>query len=270
VDANALETTLSLAPVTPALFGVEGANTYLPAVSKRVFDLSDDERPWVLSRAGLFSTRYLSVAEGNASDVAASGKRTVETLPSIGYVLLEDTSALPRAYLAQPVCASGPLDSLLKVQGRLFTPGAEAVVECQGALPRGAGEVGHVLSLVSSPETVVVRLEASAPGVLVLNDAFYSGWRATVDGVATPLLAANHLVRAVFVQPGAHEVVFRYRTPGLLLGLVLTLLFLLGGGVASVSSRARRARTQPAAPFALALRGEETSPPTPLTGGSQQ
>jgi hypothetical protein len=238
VDRHALGAVLSLEPVTPALFGVDGANTYLPAGSTRVFDLSDDERAWVLRRAGLFSTRYLSVAQGNAADVAASGKRALETLPSFGYVLLEDPAALPRAYLARPLCVSGPAESLAAVKAHSFVPGVEVVVECTVPLTAAGTPSGEVLSLISTPERVALKVRASAPGVVVLNDAFYSGWRASVDGADAPILAANHAVRAVAIAAGVHEVVFSYRTPGLWLGLGLTLLFLLVAATLALAKRA--------------------------------
>jgi len=230
-DRHALWSVMALEPVTPALLGVEGANTYLPAGSSRVFDLSDDERAWVKERAGLFSTRYFSVARGNAAEVMASGKRVIETLPNFGYVLLEDPQALPRAYVARPICVGGAAESLAAVRAHNFVPGVEAVVECVTPLVTSTAGAGEVTSLVSAPERVVLEVRTTAPAVVVLNDAFYSGWRATVDGVETPILAANHAVRAVSVQPGMHQVVFRYRTPGLWVGLALTLLFLLGGAV---------------------------------------
>ena len=229
INRHALESVMSLEPVTPALFGVEGANTYLPVSSARVFELSDDERAWVLERAGLFATRYLSVAEGNAEAVVATGKRIVETLPAFGYVLIEDSLALPRAYLARPICVASPAESLVAVQTRNFTRGLEAVVECTNPLPSFTGNPGDVVSLDSTPERTVLKVQARAAAVAVLNDAFYSGWRATLDGAEAPILAANHAVRAVYVPAGAHEVIFTYRTPGLWLGLAVTLVFLLGG-----------------------------------------
>jgi Bacterial membrane protein YfhO len=239
VERNALETVVTLAPVTPALFGAEGANTYLPGVSTRVFALSDDERAWVHQRASLFSTRYYSVAQGNAPDVIASGKHVLETLPSFGYILVEDAAALPRAYLARPVCVANADESLARIQARAFAQGAEAIIECPSPLATSSSELGEVVSLASTPERVEVHVRASAPSVLVLNDAYYSGWRASVDGAEAPLLAANHAVRAVSLQPGPHEVVFRYRTPGLWLGLCLTLLFLLGGASTAALRRGR-------------------------------
>jgi hypothetical protein len=238
-----------LEPVTPALVGLEGANTYLPAVSARMFDLMDDERAWVLERAGLFSVRYLSIAQENQAEVLASGKRVIDALPSFGYFLFEDRAALPRAYLARPKCVTGPADSLAAVRDRSFVRGTEAVVECHQPFAPSSGDVGEVVSLITQPERVVLRVRAKIPAVVVLNDAFYSGWKATVDGAGAHVLVANHVVRAVAVEPGVHEVVFAYRTPGLFPALCFTLLFLLGGLAASARSAfsQRAAASTPAA-----------------------
>jgi hypothetical protein len=246
VEVWALGAVLALEPVTPALFGIEGANTYLPGTSSRVFDLRDDERAWALERARLFSVRYLSVAEENEAEVLASGKRVIETLPIFDYFLLEDPTALPRAYLARPVCVAGPAESLVAIQTRSFIPGEEAVVECTRPFALSTGEVGEVTSLASEPERVVLQVRAKAPAVVVLNDASYSGWHATVDGASTPILVANHVVRAVAIEPGTHEVIFTYRTPGLWAAICFSLIFLLGGVIASARAVVSHRVTPPA------------------------
>ena len=247
MDRWALGAVSILEPVTPALEGVEAANTYLPAVSARVFDLMDDERAWVLERAGLFSVRYLSIAEENEAEVARSGKRVIDSLPTFGYFLFEDPAVVPRAYLARPVCVDGAAQSLAAVRTRSFLRGVEAVVECRHPFAASVGSLGEVVSVASKPERVAVQVRANASAVLVLNDAFYAGWKATVDGAETPILAANHAVRAVAVEPGTHEVIFTYRTPGGRAAACLTLLFLLGGLVASARKAMPGRDTRPAA-----------------------
>jgi hypothetical protein len=249
MDKWAVSAVSVLEPVTPALVGLEGANTYLPAVSARMFDLMDDERAWVLERAGLFSVRYLSIAQENQAEVLASGKRVIDTLPSFGYFLFEDQAALPRAYLARPVCVAGPADSLDAVRSRNFVRGSEAVVECSHPFAPSGGDVGEVVSLTRQPERVVLHVRANVPAVVVLNDAYYSGWKATVDGASAPILVANHVARAVAVEPGVHEVVLAYRTPGLWAALCFTLAFLLGGVAAFARSAfSRRASSSAALP----------------------
>ena len=77
----------------------------------------------------------------------------------------------------------------------------------------------------------LVRLTVASPasGYLVLSDNHYPGWTVTIDGEDRPLLQANAVVRAVWVEAGAHEVVFRYQPGSWRLGLAITLATLLAG-----------------------------------------
>lgn len=65
------------------------------------------------------------------------------------------------------------------------------------------------------------------PGYLVLSDAYYSGWRVTVNGAETELLRANWLFRGVALSAGRQRVEFRYRPASLHAGLALSILSLL-------------------------------------------
>jgi uncharacterized membrane protein YfhO len=76
--------------------------------------------------------------------------------------------------------------------------------------------------------------------VLVLNDAYYTGWSAAVDGQPVPLLPANVAVRGVRLPAGNHRVTFTYRTPGLRLGALISLVTLGVLGLAVFAERARR------------------------------
>ena len=57
---------------------------------------------------------------------------------------------------------------------------------------------------------VEIRVAVAKPSFLVLNDLYYPYWHAYVDGEETEILNANVLFRAVLLQPGEHEVVFRF------------------------------------------------------------
>jgi uncharacterized membrane protein YfhO len=56
----------------------------------------------------------------------------------------------------------------------------------------------------------------------VLSEVWDPGWHATVSGVPTPVLLANHALRALPIPPGEHQVVLSYAPPGLRLGLAGT------------------------------------------------
>ena len=71
---------------------------------------------------------------------------------------------------------------------------------------------------------LAVTVDTTAPGYLVVLEAFNAGWRAFVDGEQTVVLRANALFRAVPLQAGRHQVVFEYRSPAALWGATSTLL----------------------------------------------
>ncbi len=60
-------------------------------------------------------------------------------------------------------------------------------------------------------ERVHLTAQVEEPSYLILADLFYPGWEATVDGTPAPILVADGVFRAVFLAPGEHEVIFRYR-----------------------------------------------------------
>jgi uncharacterized membrane protein YfhO len=92
-----------------------------------------------------------------------------------------------------------------------------------------------------APEEVRVRVETPQPAVLVLLDAYDTGWTAALEnGAALPILRANALVRAAALPAGAHVVTFTYQTPLLVAGAWAS----LSGGLlcAGLLVRARRQR----------------------------
>ena len=90
----------------------------------------------------------------------------------------------------------------------------------------GAIEPARVVAL--ERKRVVVEAEAATAGVLVLSDAWYPGWRVTVDGKPAPLLRADYALRGVALSAGRHVVEFTFRSRPAALGLALSAVGLLG------------------------------------------
>jgi len=109
--------------------------------------------------------------------------------------------------------------------GAIQREDATAVVE--GKLPRGFA-AGQVLAFSRTPNKV--RIDAEAPGdaFLVVNDAYWHGWRATIDGADVPVLRTDYLVRGVEWPRGRHVLDMRYTPPELPLALAVSGLGLLG------------------------------------------
>jgi hypothetical protein len=119
---------------------------------------------------------------------------------------------LPRAFLA---AAADPVrdatDASAKifdgdyprdVQQRSFVEGLEAA-----DIYDSAGDV----TIAGTGDRLEFDVSATAgKRLLVVNDLFFPGWRAFVDGTEAPILAANVLMRAVLLPPDAKTVVMLY------------------------------------------------------------
>jgi len=109
----------------------------------------------------------------------------------------------------------------------------------------GAPGLGPCDMVIYEGERVRMRCSSSGPGYAVLLDAWAPGWTATVDGRPTPIERADGVVRAVPVNAGTHDVELRYRTPGLRLGALISLLAWLGLVIGALVLRARHVVTRP-------------------------
>jgi len=76
------------------------------------------------------------------------------------------------------------------------------------------------------PERVVIEAALDDAGYLLLSDAHYPGWRATVDGERVPICRANLLFRAVPLPPGEHKVVFTFRPRFQYVGMAISVVAL--------------------------------------------
>jgi len=84
---------------------------------------------------------------------------------------------------------------------------------------------GDDLRIVAySDSRVQLAVRASAPAYVVLRDAWYPGWQATVNGLPAPIFRADLLFRAVPVPAGESTVLFVFNPPSWLAALALSLL----------------------------------------------
>ena len=61
----------------------------------------------------------------------------------------------------------------------------------------------------------------------MLTDVWYPGWVCKIDGNEVPHHRANYLFRAVQVESGAHEVVFRFEPRSYWIGTIVSGLTLI-------------------------------------------
>jgi len=157
--------------------------------------------------------------------------------------IYENLDLRPRAYLATTtLAAASPEQALALLQGRPG-PAPAVVVEGMAPLTSTATTTGTVEVVSYAPERVELRTASAEPALLVLTDAYYPGWQATVDGAPAAIYPANVLFRGVPVPAGDHRVVFTFQPTGWMLGLWLCVLggvLVVAGFAAAVWQRVRQ------------------------------
>jgi hypothetical protein len=158
-----------------------------------------------------------------------------------GWGVVGTASARPRAFVAPRAAHADSADeglSSLASPGREGDP-ARIVVSGPGAEPLGFdGPLEPCAAASRRPEEVALDCRSRNGGYAVLLEENARGWSAELDGRPAAVLTADGLFRAVRVGAGEHRVVFRYRTPGLRAGALvslLTLLAILAVGATSAS-----------------------------------
>ncbi|HKP63145.1 MAG TPA: YfhO family protein [Polyangiales bacterium] len=141
--------------------------------------------------------------------------------------------ALPRAYLVHRIRAAETPETTLRAIADGSLPLREEVVledppEAARSQQRGEPDPDEKVRVVHyAAEDVAIEAELKRPGALVLLDADYPGWEATVDGEPSRIFNANYLFRAVLLEPGKHEIRFTYAPASLKWGFGLALCALL-------------------------------------------
>jgi hypothetical protein len=178
-------------------------------------------RPRGIFRLGI-KELYLLHAEG-----ATDTWRRVFVKPVMGDAFLnayENIDVLPRALLFSQFEVVSSRHAALEF---LRKEGVDARRQVAVELPPGmaappaSGKTpGKATVVAYEAERIAVTAEVEGPGAwLVLSEAVFPGWTASVDGRDAPVARADGLFRTVWLPSGSHEVVFRYRPRSLSVGL---------------------------------------------------
>jgi hypothetical protein len=146
--------------------------------------------------------------------------------------IYEVPGVLPRASLFRAVEVLPEGDILARLKDPAFNPEEKVILSRESiskddAAVRSLIEAPAIASLaahISLYESQHVRIEAEAgaPTVLMLNDANYPGWRATVNGKPAAILDADYLFRGVILPAGKSVVEFSYEPASFRLGVVIS------------------------------------------------
>ena len=158
-------------------------------------------------------------------------------------VVYENQTAMPRAFFVGAAgvrrAGSNCLDALHDVH---FDPRHELLLEQPLAEQVEARDEVRSVRIISYAQTEVrLGITGGGKGVVVLTDAFYPGWSASVDGVPALVLRADCFFRAVPVSAGAHEITLRYAPWSFRIGSAIALVS-AGAAVSALYGSLRRRR----------------------------
>jgi len=136
---------------------------------------------------------------------------------------------LPRVFLTE---TQGPADGQLSFQDQLSV---ESRVENQRHQSLERAEV-----VSYRPSQIDIETESPRNRLLVLLDSYYPGWKASIDGAAVPVVAANFVYRAIELPRGRHRVTFQYESRPFNRGAWISGCAALAWVVACVAFRFRR------------------------------
>ncbi len=159
-------------------------------------------------------------AQRNLYAVATTGAKRIDTAPGPYEVWAvphrEWATFAPGVLLAENERAAVP--ATVRV---FLEQGASVVIESPRPFAVGPG---HVLSVARELESLRVEAEADTDATLVIADAWWPGWEATIDGREVTIYRADSLVRAVRWPAGRHVLEMHYRPREALSGIFLSAL----------------------------------------------
>jgi hypothetical protein len=191
-----------------------------PAVAGRlVLRAAADSAPWEVMGLSLVDGR-----DGSFHTVAAGDFQLIH---SGDVKIYRNLDPLPRAFVVhewtwQP---DVPAAVAYMAEHAPFDPRQTAVLVGPGESSRHFAETASTAVFTRyAADEVVLLVSGEAPGLLILTDAYYPGWQATVNGRATAIYQANGHFRTVPVPPGQHEVIFTFVSRPYQTGRLVTVL----------------------------------------------
>jgi hypothetical protein len=207
----------------------------------------------------LLGVRYLLQQTDRPLEDSAGWRRVDEDIDPVAYnfiqggvrklppyTIYENDAVYPRAFVVPRAAALPARENVLAALKETDFRKTVLLENYEGPLNTmpGDGEFRGALVTEYRPNRVVVNVSDGPAGCLVLADAWFPGWKCTVDGQPAPLYRANYLFRGVPLTDGAHEVVFTFRPESFVRGRALSLaalaIVLLVGVVAALSGLRRQ------------------------------
>jgi hypothetical protein len=179
-----------------------------PGPSSSIDELHRNIRFYSMAGMRFLTTQYSPVMQGSATSLVQVRAPDATTTS-----VIENTAAQPRLFLATDIRKVDSPEAAWSALADFQDPKRQIAVEGDvPAVPPCAAPALGIAAFRVLPNTVTASIDANCAGVLVLSDTLLPGWRASLNGVAEPIVRVDGFFRGVSLpNPGHYEVAFSYR-----------------------------------------------------------
>lgn len=155
-----------------------------------------------------------------------------------GYQLLENSSALPRAFI--PAVVHVGKDDVIRDMRACRDFSAEAWIETSGppaTVANGGGEV----SVRADGSRLFLRASMHTAGWIVISETAWKGWRAVMGHDRPRVHFADRAFLGIYVPAGEHEIELSYRPRAVTNGAIISIAAVVLLGAIGMARRRRAA-----------------------------
>jgi len=177
---------------------------------------------------GSWRVRGLALVDGRDGTFQTLVPGAYRLLYSGDVKIYENLDVFPRAFVVPAWrWRQDVVSSVEAMADPGFRPWQEAVIVGEGEPVAHDLLPARVEVAKYEPEEVVLHAHLEGDGLLVLTDAHYPGWQATLNGETRPVYQVDGLFRGVMAPAGDHEIVFTFESRSYLVGRAVSLVTLL-------------------------------------------
>jgi hypothetical protein len=138
----------------------------------------------------------------------------------------QNPEALPRAFFVNEIKQLGAKTEIFNfMKSPQFDPAKIAVLEEAPTFTIQPDSANQVDLVSYSIHRIKLKASVAAPALMVLSEIYYpAGWKAFVDGIETKIFKTNYILRSIFLQPGDHNIEFRFQPSSFTTGLLISVI----------------------------------------------
>ncbi len=179
----------------------------------------------------LLGARYVITRKGEDPTGQQFQRIFQDNRPGVQINIFENSQVLPRAWVVHQAEIKPSRDVLPALLAADFQPASVVLLE-SGIRLAGAGHTTpaeKVTLLSQTANRLEFDSELVSEGYVVINQAYYPGWKVRLDGAEVPYIKADYAFGALLSPPGRHKITLEFSPDSIIFGAAISLVTWLVG-----------------------------------------